>query len=239
MVYFWHDYWGGKRGMKTNNPHILIADGDQSFGFILSDYLTEKGYDVDIVFDGEDALERIREAHFDFVLMDIVLPRRDGFSIMEEMQALGMTTPVICLSARSAKDDMVKAYNLGCVDYIVKPVQMELLLCKMRVVLRLTGPCENEGETEFVLGDKHFDSVKQTINGKHISARESDLLLMLCRHEGQLVDRRRILMALWNKDDYFSSRSLSVYVNHLRHYLEGTDYRVLVVHGKGYKLVKY
>lgn len=224
--------------MTTPTAHILLADGDESFIRLVAEYLGEKGYECDVALDGEQVMDRVLRSSYDLILMDVVLPKRDGLDVLSDLRESGNRTPVLFLTSRSTREDILKAYRLGCEDYQLKPCRMELLLCRVEVLLRLTQRVESvEQPVVFDLGMKHFDAVNQLFDGEHLSARESELLALFCRNEGKMVDRRKILLSLWQKDDFFASRSLSVYVNRLRHRLEGTGYRILVSHNKGYKLV--
>ena len=218
-------------------PKILIADDNKSFAFVLAEYLQDKGYETDVALDGEEASEKLLTEEYDLLILDILLPKKDGFELIEDLRASGNGMPVMVLSASTAKEDIIHSYKVGADDYQIKPCQMDILLCRIGVLMRLTRANESSGETVFDLGGKIFDSVKQTVGSEHMSARESELLLMLCRNKGKVTERRRIMMSLWKKDDYFVSRSLSVYINHLRKFLEGTRHKILVLNRKGYKLV--
>lgn len=223
--------------MLTSKVNILICDNDINLSTVLSDYLTSREYNVITVGDGQDALAAIQNSHIDLCLLDINLPTLDGFEVLSYLRQAGKQVPVIMLTSRSAKEDILRAFELGCDDYVTKPFSMDILICRIQAVLRryLAG-IDNE-TVVYDLAGKRFDSVHQTFDGKHMSSRESDLLLMLCRNMNNLVERHAILAALWKTDDYFASRSLSVYINHLRRFLDDTGYRILGVHGKGYKLV--
>ena len=207
--------------MLTSKVNILICDNDINLSTVLSDYLTGREYNVITGGDGKDDLDAIQNLHIGMCLLDINLPTLDGFEVLSYLRQAGKQVPVIMLTSRSAKEDVLRAFELGCDDYVTKPFSMDILI--YRIQADLAG--------------KRFDSVHQTFDGKHMSSRESDLLLMLCRNMNNLVERHAILAALWKTDDYFASRSLSVYINHLRRFLDDTGYRILGVHGKGYKLV--
>ena len=146
--------------------------------------------------------------------------------------------PVLILSERKATEDIVKAYHLGCDDYMIKPCPMDILLCKMHAVLRRCQLGKKNNEVEFDIDGVHFDSIRQMLGDVHLPSRESDLLLILCRNMNQTVDRNLILRQLWHKESYFASRSLSVYINHLRKHLSGTNMQIIGVHRKGYRLIE-
>ena len=149
-----------------------------------------------------------------------------------------MLIPIIVLSAKTDREDIIRGYQLGCDDYLTKPFSMDILICKIEAILRRYRMASQTDEMEFDLNGLHFDAVRQTLGDKRLSSRENELLLMLCQNMDKTVERSRILMTLWGSDTYFNSRSLSVYVNHLRNYLgENSPIRIMSVHGKGYKLV--
>ena len=163
--------------------------------------------------------------------------KKNQDEIMKTLRDSNNTLPIVVLTTRSGRDDIIRAFELGCDDYITKPFSMDILILRIRAILRRYHAGESKPETVFDINGRMFDSVHQTFDGKHMSSRESDLLLLLCRNLNQLVERHVILSALWKSEDYFSSRSLSVYVNHLRGFLNETGYRIIGVHGKGYKMV--
>jgi DNA-binding response OmpR family regulator len=132
----------------------------------------------------------------------------------------------------------MRAFQLGCDDYQFKPFTMDILICRIEAILRRVRALEENKQKIFDLNGHTFDSLHQTFDGQHLSSRESDLLLMLCRHEGDVVDRHRILSALWKEDNAFTSRSLGVFINHLRQFLTPAGYEIIAVRYRGYKLVR-
>lgn len=223
--------------MNVSKSYIIIGDDDVSLSTVLSDYLSHAGYVVETASDGARTMEAIRSGRYDLCLLDITMPKGTGYEVLRELRSSGNTMPVIMLSARTAREDIIRAFELGCDDYVTKPFSMDILICRIEAVLRRCRTARESQATEFDLAGKCFDSVRQTLDGAHLSARESDLLLMLCRRMNTVVDRHAILWALWQTDDIFASRSLSVYINRLRTHLEGTGIQIVGVHGKGYKLI--
>lgn len=224
--------------MKTIPTNILLVEDDASLSTILADYLRSKGYTVETASNGKEAWELILVKHYDLVISDIMMPKMNGFELLKLLRAQHITLPVIMLSAKTERDDIMLAYELGCDDYVTKPFSMDILICKVEAVLRRFRMTNESKQTEWQLGELVFDSVRQLLGNQHLSSRENDLLKMLCQNMNNLVDRNRILMSIWGADTYFNARSLSVYVNHLRNYLgEDTPIRIMSVHGKGYKLV--
>ena len=188
---------------------ILIIDGDISLSTVLNDYLVSRGYKAHVVHTGREGQECLKESSWDIVLTEL-----QGY-----------------------REDQMRAFQLGCDDYQTKPFTMDILICRIEAILRRVRALEENKQKLFELNGKVFDAVHQTFDGKHMSSRESDLLLMLCRHEGDVVDKHRILVALWKEDNAFTARSLGVYINHLRQFLRPANYEIIAVRYKGYKLV--
>ena len=224
--------------MATKN-HILLVEDDLNLSTVLADYLQSKEYQVTTAANGQEAWELLSHKHFDILLTDISMPKKNGWQLMKSVRESGMLIPVIVLSAKTDREDIIRGYQLGCDDYLTKPFSMDILICKIEAILRRYRMASQTDEMEFDLNGLHFDAVRQTLGDKRLSSRENELLLMLCQNMDKTVERSRILMTLWGSDTYFNSRSLSVYVNHLRNYI-GKDnvVKILSVHGKGYKLVK-
>lgn len=224
--------------MATKN-HILLVEDDLNLSTVLADYLQSKEYQVTTAANGQEAWELLSNKHFDIMLTDISMPKKNGWQLMKSVRESGMLIPIIVLSAKTDREDIIRGYQLGCDDYLTKPFSMDILICKIEAILRRYRMASQTDEMEFDLNGLHFDAVRQTLGDKRLSSRENELLLMLCQNMDKTVERSRILMTLWGSDTYFNSRSLSVYVNHLRNYI-GKDnvVKILSVHGKGYKLVK-
>lgn len=224
--------------MATKN-HILLVEDDLNLSTVLADYLQSKEYQVTTAANGQEAWELLSHKHFDILLTDISMPKKNGWQLMKSVRESGMLIPIIVLSAKTDREDIIRGYQLGCDDYLTKPFSMDILICKIEAILRRCRMANQSDEMEFDLNGLYFDAVRQTLGDKRLSSRENELLLMLCQNMDKTVERSRILMTLWGSDTYFNSRSLSVYVNHLRNYI-GKDnvVKILSVHGKGYKLVK-
>ena len=217
---------------------LLIVDDDVNICGMLKLYFENEGYKVKTANDGIEGLSCFKIYEPDLVLLDIMMPNMNGFDMLQQLRANGRELPVIIISGRASKEDIINGYKLGCDDYITKPVSMDILIWKIEAVLRRVKEKNENKLVHFQLGNLYFDSVKQTLGDIHLSSRENDLLLILCRKRNQLVERNRILKTLWQTDDYFASRSLSVYINHLRNHLQDCpNIKILSVHGKGYKII--
>lgn len=222
---------------QTN--HILLVENDANLNMVVADYLRGKSFTVDTAKDGQEAWELIAKRRYDMVLTNITMPHINGYELLKLIRSAFATLPVVFLSEKKDKDSIIRAYELGCDDYILKPYSIDVLVYQIEAILRRCQYSENKNQTYFELGSLHFDSVRQTLGEHHLSTRENELLLMFCQNLNNLVERNYILMSLWGEDTYFNARSLSVYVNHLRNYLgEDSTIKILSVHGKGYKMVE-
>ena len=219
------------------STRILIIDGDISLSTVLRDYLVSRGYQAAMEPMGREALSRLSSEHWDIVLMELQGLGMNGYELLKGIRHRLPKLPIFILSSRSDREDQMRAFELGADDYILKPFSMDLLICRIEAVLRRIRAYEENRQKVFQLGTHIFDSVHQSLDGAHLSSRESDLLLMLCRNEGEVVDKHKILSALWKEDNAFTARSLGVYINHLRGHLRPIGYEIIAVRYKGYKLV--
>ena len=217
---------------------ILIIDSDVTLSTVLSDYLASRGYKTQRVSDGKAGMDLLRSGHWDALLMELQGVGMNGYDLIKEVRHLLPQIPLIVLTTRSEREDQMRAFQLGCDDYQTKPFSMDILICRIEAVLRRAREHEENKQRIFDLNGHVFNATHQTFDGVHMSSRESDLLLMLCRNEGEVVDRHRILAALWKEDNAFTSRSLGVLINHLRKFLTPAGYEIIAVRYKGYKLVK-
>lgn len=217
---------------------ILIIDSDVTLSTVLSDYLASRGYKTQRVSDGKAGMDLLRSGHWDALLMELQGVGMNGYDLIKEVRHLLPQIPLIVLTTRSEREDQMRAFQLGCDDYQTKPFSMDILICRIEAVLRRAREHEENKQRIFDLNGHVFNATHQTFDGIHLSSRASDLLLMLCRNEGEVVDRHRILAALWKEDNAFTSRSLGVFINHLRRFLTPAGYEIIAVRYKGYKLVK-
>jgi len=223
--------------IKAPKTHILLCDDDANLTAVLADYLRDHNYEVVVAADGEEGLAKISAGMCDICLLDTNMPKVDGYEVLSALRKTNNMLPVVMLTDGTNQKHIIRAYELGCDDYIAKPLSVELLICKIEAILRRFHPTSNSQEVVFDLDGLHFDSIHQTLNGAHLSARENDLLLILCQNMNAVVDRHLILRSLWQADNHFAVRSLCVYINHLRKFLKGTNVEIISIHGRGYKLV--
>ena len=219
------------------STRVLIIDGDISLATVLRDYLVSRGYQAAMETSAREALSRLNSEHWEIVLMELQGIGMNGYELLKGIRHRLPKLPIFILSSRSDREDQMRAFELGADDYILKPFSMDLLICRIEAVLRRIRAYEENRQKVFQLGSHTFDSVHQSLDGAHLSSRESDLLLMLCRNEREVVDKHKILSALWKEDNAFTARSLGVYINHLRGHLRPIGYEIIAVRYKGYKLV--
>ena len=217
---------------------ILIIDSDISLSTVLCDYLESRGYRAERVSDGKAGLDALASGHWNCILTELQGIGLNGYDLIKEIRHRLPQIPLIVLTTRNDREDQMRAFQLGADDYQTKPFSMEILICRIEAILRRIRAYEESKQKVFDLNGHVFDAMHQTFDGKHMSSRESELLLMLCRQEGEIVDKHKILSALWKEDNAFTARSLGVFVNHLRNYIKEADYEIIAVRFRGYKLVK-
>lgn len=216
---------------------ILIIDGDISLSTVLSDYLCSRGYKAYTVATGQDGLTFLANSYCDLVLLETQGIGKNGYDILREVRHRQPELPVIILTTKTDRESQMRAFQLGCDDYQFKPFSMDILIYRIEAILRRVRKREESKQRIFNLNGHLFDASRQSFDGEHLSGRESELLLMLCRNEDEVVDRHRILATLWKEDNAFTARSMGVYINHLRRFVESAGYTIVAVRGRGYKLV--
>ena len=220
------------------NNKILLVEDDQSFGAVLKDYLSINNFDVTLATDGEMGLKEFTEKEFDLCLFDVMMPKKDGFTLAEDVRKLNKTTPIIFLTAKNLREDILKGYQLGADDYITKPFDPELLLYKIKAILqRFTVE-----QDIFEFSSLYFDSILRKLiikDTEHkLSPKENDLLKMLCIHRNGFMNRDLALRKIWKKANYFTARSMDVYIAKLRKMLKDDEnLEIINVHGEGFRLL--
>lgn len=223
---------------------ILLAEDDPNLGKLLSEFLNAKGYETTLARDGEEALQTYATGRYHLVILDVMMPLRDGFSVAKEIRKKDLTVPMIFLTARSMKEDTLEGFRSGGDDYLTKPFSMEELLMRMQAILRRTRGDEiKKDEITFKIGSFEFDSLRETllINTKvqKLTSKEAALLKLLCQHKNETLERSAALKEVWGDDSYFNSRSMDVYITKLRKYLkEDPAVEIANVHGRGFRLIE-
>ncbi len=220
---------------------ILLLEDDKSFGYILSEYLGMQEFQVTWCQSGEDALKKLNSNNYDLAILDIMLPGIDGFEFAKKMKEKNESIPFIFLSAKSLKIDKLKGFKLGAFDYITKPIDEEILVAKINVLLQQTNKKNIPSNSIYQIGTYQFHSdlfklvhPQQEIK---LTARERDLLQLLCEHKNQLLPRKKALQQIWGSQDEFSRKSMDVFISHLRKYLsKDNSLAIENIHSKGFIL---
>jgi two-component system OmpR family response regulator len=225
------------------NKKILLAEDDSNLGLLLKNYLIAKKYDTTLCVNGKEALETFRKNEFNICIVDIMMPEMDGLTFAREIRKINANIPVIFLTARNQKEDIIEGFVSGADDYITKPFSMEELLYRIEAILRrVTEQPVHKKEENYTIGEYSFDTLKQLLRIRDqtikLTTKESELLELLCMHKNEILERNYALRAIWIDDNYFNARSMDVYITKLRKYLKkDSNVKILNVHGKGYKLL--
>lgn len=229
--------------MAVENIKLLLVEDDPSFGTVLKDYLQINEFDVTHAIDGEDGLQLFKNEKFNIIISDVMMPRMDGFTMAKEIKNIDPDIPIIFLTAKNMREDVLKGYKLGADDYITKPFDSEVLLYKIKAIIQRNGINEEKfNQDEFKIGNFEFNAKLRNLNVKgkeyKLSPKENELLRMLCVFENDLMPREIALNRIWNEDNYFTSRSMDVYIAKLRKYLkDDPDVEITNIHGEGFRLV--
>jgi DNA-binding response OmpR family regulator len=222
---------------------LLYVEDDQSLSFVTRDNLELEGYQVIWCKDGKEALTKLKEESFDLIILDVMLPELDGFSVAEKVRTFDTQVPILFVTAKSLKDDRLHGLRIGGDDYITKPFSIEELLLKIKIFLKRRAvtaptppPIVNLGRFEF---DYQNLELKTDSGGRRLTQKEADLLRFFLQHRNQLVRRSTILKQIWGEDDYFLGRSLDVFISRLRKYLRAEDsIKIENVHGVGFRFIQ-
>lgn len=229
--------------MTEEKLHIMLCEDDSNLGFLLSEYLQAKGYDVDLLSDGEQGYEAFQKKKYDMCILDVMMPKKDGYTLAQDIRLMDAEVPIIFLTAKNMKEDILRGFKLGADDYITKPFSMEELIFRMEAISRRVKGIKNKDVTSYRIGKLTFDTPKQTLSvdgGEviRLTTKECELLNLLCSHQNQILERNYALMTIWGENTYFNARSMDVYITKLRKHLKADpDVQIMNIHGKGYKLV--
>jgi DNA-binding response OmpR family regulator len=227
---------------------ILLVEDDQNFGDVLRSYLEMHEYDVTLATDGEEGLKAFKKGEFDLTITDVMMPKKDGFSLARDIREENKEMPIIFLTAKTLKEDVLEGFKIGADDYITKPFNSEELLYRVMAVLKRTqkAPDPKEEIKEFEISSYHFNYplriLTYTGNGEKtkekLSPKEAHLLRMFCMHKNDVLPRSEALKKIWGEDNYFTARSMDVFVTKLRKYLaQDDDIEIVNIHGNGFRLL--
>ncbi len=227
------------------NNRILLVEDDPNFGTVLKDYLSLNDYNVTHAKDGLEGLIMFKNDDFDLCILDVMMPRKDGFTLAKDIRSTNSEVPIIFLTAKTMKEDVLKGYQAGADDYLNKPFDSEVLLYKIKAILQRKESAENVEEDifEFKIGGFDFNSKLRHLSydgsePQKLSPKESKLLKMLALHKNDLMPRELALTKIWRDDNYFTSRSMDVYIAKLRKYLKSDEnVEILNIHGEGFRLL--
>jgi two-component system OmpR family response regulator len=224
-------------------PKILLVEDDPNFGSVLKNYLELNDYDVKLCSDGFAGYEAFIKGDFDLCLLDVMMPKKDGFTLANEIREKNSHVPLVFLTAKTMKEDMLQGFKSGADDYITKPFDSEVLLYKLRALLKRSQEYgADPTQKEFEVGIYHFNYNHRTVtnDGKEqkLSPKEADLLKLLCMYKNELLPRQKALKEIWGEDNYFTARSMDVFVTKLRKYLkDDPTIDIMNIHGKGFRMI--
>lgn len=229
----------------SDAKRILLVEDDPNFGLVLKDYLSLNSFEVTLARNGMEGFEKYKKEAFDACILDVMMPFKDGFTLAKEIREDDTVIPIIFLTAKSLKEDVLKGYKSGADDYLNKPFDSEVLLVKLKTLLKRKslGLISNNQQVEFIIGDFLFNAKLRFLIFKNeekvkLSPKENELLKMLALHLNDLMPRERALTQIWRDDNYFTSRSMDVYIAKLRKYLKkDPNVEILNIHGEGFRLV--
>ncbi len=229
--------------MNEEKVRILLCEDDENLGMLLREYLQTKGYDCDLQPDGEAGYKAFTRNKYDLCVLDVMMPKKDGFALAADIRAMNTDVPIIFLTAKSMKEDILQGFKLGADDYLSKPFSMEELLYRIESILRRVRGKKTKDIVTYQIGRFVFDSQKQTLEfdgeeTKKLTTKESELLTLLAANANNILERNYALKTIWVDDNYFNARSMDVYITKLRKLLkDDPDVAIINIHGKGYKLI--
>ena len=221
---------------------ILLCEDDENLGMLLREYLQAKGYTAELCPDGEAGYKAFLKSKFDICVLDVMMPKKDSFTLAKEIRAAIAEIPIIFLTAKQLKEDILEGFTLGADDYITKPFSMEELVMRVEAILRRVRGKKSKEATLYNIGKFTFDTQKQLLiigdKQTKLTTKENELLALLCSHANEILQRDFALKTIWIDDNYFNARSMDVYITKLRKHLKDDDQiEIINIHGKGYKLI--
>ena len=221
---------------------ILLCEDDENLGMLLREFLQAKGFNADLCSDGEKGYKAFVKSQYDLCVLDVMMPKMDGFTLAQEIRAVNADVPIIFLTAKALKEDILEGFKIGADDYITKPFSMEELVSRIGAILRRVKGKKDKDVTMYRIGKFSFDTQKQVLvmddKQKKLTTKESELLALLCSHANQILERNFASKTIWVDDNYFNARSMDVYITKLRKLLkDDPSIEIINIHGKGYKLI--
>lgn len=221
---------------------ILLCEDDENLGMLLREYLQAKNFETELCPDGEAGYKAFLKGSFDLCVLDVMMPKKDGFSLAKDIRQNNSDIPIIFLTAKTLKEDVLDGIKIGADDYITKPFSMEELVFRIEAILRRVKGKKNRDRTTYKIGSFTFDTQKQILargeKQTKLTTKESELLSLLCAHANEILQRDFALKTIWIDDNYFNARSMDVYITKLRKHLkEDESVEIINIHGKGYKLI--
>ncbi|MEY2941429.1 MAG: hypothetical protein RJA67_1114 [Bacteroidota bacterium] len=227
----------------SKTPEILVAEDDPNLGLLLTEFLKKKGYAVSWAQNGDEALDLFVKGSFDLCLLDVMMPKKDGFSLAKDIRANHQQVPIIFLTAKSMEEDTLQGFKVGADDYLTKPFSMEVLVARMEAILRRSHSDKSLPSLaeEIALGNYTYIPGKMRLSIGEMelkfTPKENELMKLLCENLGRPVSRSYALKLIWGDDTYFNARSMDVYMTKLRKMLkEDPRVQLLNLHGEGFRL---
>ena len=225
-----------------DNIKIMLCEDDENLGMLLREYLQAKGFSAELYPDGEAGYRAFMKQKYDICILDVMMPKKDGFTLAQEIRQANADVPIIFLTAKQLKEDILEGFKIGADDYITKPFSMEELVFRVEAILRRVRGKKNKESSVYRVGNFTFDTQKQrlTLGDKRteLTTKENELLALLCSHANEILQRDFALKTIWIDDNYFNARSMDVYITKLRKHLkDDPQIEIINIHGKGYKLI--
>ncbi len=226
----------------SDKLRILLAEDDDNLGVLLNTFLKAKGFETDLARTGKEALENFNTSEYQFVVLDVMMPEMDGFTVAKEIREIDKKIPILFLTAKGMKEDKLQGFAIGADDYLTKPFSMEELVARINAILKRSGVDKENVLSSFEIGNFTFDPEKRMleINGEinKLTTKENQLLRLLVKNKNDVLDRQAALRAIWGDDNYFNGRSMDVYIAKLRKILKADErIEIMNIHGKGFKLI--
>lgn len=221
---------------------LFLCEDDENLGMLLREYLQAKGFDTDLFPDGEAGYKGFVKEKYDLCVLDVMMPKKDGITLVKEIRAINSEIPIIFLTAKNMKEDILEGFKAGADDYITKPFSMEELVLRIEAIIRRVRGKKVKEQQVYNFGNLKFDTQKQILTiadqETKLTTKESELLALLCAHANQILERNHALKQIWVDDNYFNARSMDVYITKLRKLLKADpEIEIINIHGKGYKLI--